>query len=77
MTGPEHYKRAERLLHMATEEGVSWRVHRNRVRMAGVHATLALAAATAGPAARRADFADFADDYETWKNAIGGASDAG
>jgi hypothetical protein len=48
MTGPEHYREAERLLGVAEEpEDI-------RLAEAQVHATLALAAATALPAAQRA-----------------------
>jgi hypothetical protein len=39
MTGPEHYREAERLMSIPTNE--------RRLEMAQVHATLALAAATA------------------------------
>lgn len=41
MTGPDHYKEAERLLSLAFEEGVRRKEHRARLRAAKVHATLA------------------------------------
>jgi hypothetical protein len=46
-SGPEHYREAERLLGVAEEPEVI------RLAEAQVHATLALAAATALPAAQR------------------------
>jgi len=46
LTWQEHYRRAERLLALATEEeDVGWKWHRARVRMAHVHALLAHAGA--------------------------------
>lgn len=54
MNGPEHYREAERILdhaeESAMEQSPEW--YANSVRAAQVHATLALAAATAYPAAR-------------------------
>jgi hypothetical protein len=54
MSGPEHYREAERLVSVANAERVDYpaaaRVH---IAAAQVHATLALAAATAMPAAHR------------------------
>lgn len=55
MSGPEHYAEAERLLkhadqRMAQDDAQHLRTHENRIRLfaeAQVHATLALAAATA------------------------------
>ena len=49
MTGPEHYREAERLTALATE-GLPAPQHAAVVAEAQVHATLALAAATAYPA---------------------------
>lgn len=46
MTGPEHYLRAETLLREAQTELEEFKA--NTLAMAQVHATLALAAATAG-----------------------------
>jgi hypothetical protein len=57
MTGPEHYREAERLLatayedNLTTYEGENPAAARN-IAEAQVHATLALAAATALPATR-------------------------
>lgn len=47
MTGPEHYRRAEALLDMASDEDFDTEAERSRHAAAQVHATLALAAATA------------------------------
>lgn len=44
MTGPEHYREAERLLETTSQED---HARHHRMRVAQVHATLALAAATA------------------------------
>lgn len=47
MTGPEHYRRAERLMRVAADpEGLPAAQHAALVATAQVHATLALAAAT-------------------------------
>lgn len=46
MTGPEHYKETETLLAVADEGSADWEP---TVARAQVHATLALAAATADP----------------------------
>lgn len=47
MTGPEHYREAERRLTMAWEEDSTQKRSMQLVAEAQVHATLALAAATA------------------------------
>jgi hypothetical protein len=47
MTGPEHYRAAERLRERATAADLSPDEERNILAAAQVHATLALAAATA------------------------------
>lgn len=48
MTGPEHYREAEELLHLAAVTGVDRTEHAQEyLAAARVHATLALAAATA------------------------------
>jgi hypothetical protein len=47
MTGPEHYKHAEALLDLASDEDFGTEAERSRHAAARVHATLALAAATA------------------------------
>jgi hypothetical protein len=61
MTGPEHYEKAQNCLCAAAEiEDLSPQGHENAMELlteAQVHATLALAAATAYPAMR-----DYVDD---------------
>ena len=47
MTGPEHYEHAEMLLDMASDEDFGTEAEQSRFTAAQVHATLALAAATA------------------------------
>lgn len=47
MTGPEHYREAERLLERATAKATEPRAFAEMVSAARVHAALALAAATA------------------------------
>jgi hypothetical protein len=47
MTGPEHYREAEQLLEQARASDVGGDMERYSVAAAQVHATLALAAATA------------------------------
>jgi hypothetical protein len=46
MTGPEHYEEAERLL-ADSDEVIDYDIADQMIRRAGVHAQLALAAATA------------------------------
>lgn len=54
MNGPQHYREAEKILDLAEEShldyGNEW--YANAVGAAQVHATLALAAATAAPAVK-------------------------
>ena len=70
MTGPEHYAHAEELLDMAADEKLGSRLERYRIRKAQVHATLALAAATA-----LSDSEDLTGRYwRGWHIAAGGAS---
>jgi hypothetical protein len=81
MTGPEHYRAAERLLSDAsftsitgtpvTREGrpVEPRIHATLIDLAQVHATLALAAATAMGSTRTGAMP--AADYEDWRAAAG------
>lgn len=66
MTGPEHYREAERLGHMAQGQELAWAMF--TVAQAQVHATLALAAATAIN-----DYPDGApiDDARAWRDAAG------
>lgn len=77
MTGPEHYRESERLLSDAsftstsgtpvTREGrpVEPRIHAALINRAQVHATLALAAATAIPTAR----AQLLAEMKAWSEA--------
>jgi hypothetical protein len=59
MTGPEHYLEAQRLLNVVAGGAADWEP---MAAAAQVHATLALAAATALPAG----------DYEAWRSAAAG-----
>jgi len=61
MTGPEHYREAERLLDMNAPEAEA---------RAQVHATLALAAATAEPIAQAYDGPDDTSIPAAWSAAI-------
>ena len=70
MTGPEHYREAERLLQPIAVDGPpgAWVVEPSgtaAIAMAQVHATLALAAATAYPAVKDY-FGDEATDSREW-----------
>ncbi|WP_410662789.1 hypothetical protein [Amycolatopsis sp. lyj-84] len=47
MTGPEHYREAEDLIARAEDGNRSFEYHQQLMNLAQVHATLALAAATA------------------------------
>jgi hypothetical protein len=65
MTGPEHYREAERLLQDAvTVKMITAEDARAMIQMAQVHATLALVAATALPAAHRYLGGEGDDDRE-------------
>lgn len=74
MTGPEHYRHAETLLDMASDDETGSDEERFHQAQAQVHATLALAAATA--LAHHGDIPTF--DSEAWYDAAatltGGAS---
>lgn len=59
MTGPEHYREAERLLERGTAESIT---------EADVHATLALAAATA---LMHDDDSTMPEDFTAWREAAG------
>lgn len=61
MTGPEHYRKAEKLLR-------DYKGDTNVLRTAQVHATLALAAATA--AGSRPD-GMYVEDFTAWDEAAG------
>ncbi len=63
MTGPEHYKEAERLLDGSDAPYESDVEYANRLARAQVHATLALAAATAIPHAGQMPV----PDCEAWE----------
>jgi hypothetical protein len=52
MNGPEHYREAERLLDVAMQSPIVRDSDAVNIAAAQVHATLALAAATAYPAAK-------------------------
>lgn len=69
MTGPEHYTHAEQLLDMAGDDEPGSDVERYRVAAAQVHATLALAAATADQAVMRW-IGDEARTDREWTKAI-------
>jgi hypothetical protein len=68
MTGPEHFREAERLVdnavHHTTEHPGDMRIAEVCAATAQVHATLALAAATALPAAQRYLGGEGGDDRE-------------
>jgi hypothetical protein len=69
MTGPEHYREAERLLNAAEKHGVGGAA--GTLAAAQVHATLALAAVTA--LAADPDGMHI-KDISAWNVAVGGAS---
>jgi len=73
MTGPEHYREAERLLAVADvyDEDGAWATAKARRAEAQVHATLALAAATALIAPQGAGRSI---DVQQWINAAGGGA---
>ncbi|MFE2353418.1 hypothetical protein [Streptomyces parvulus] len=80
MTGPEHYREAERLLELAsssketTYEGDNPEADRD-IAAAQVHATLALAAATAMSSTEQGGMARV--DFEAWDRAAGVPMDGG
>ncbi|MDX3033924.1 hypothetical protein [Streptomyces scabiei] len=79
MTGPEHYREAERLLAVASEsKDTTFEGHNpeadGTIAEAHVHATLALAAATALGSTRTGAMP--AADYEAWR-VTSGAKEAG
>jgi hypothetical protein len=80
MTGPEHYRAAERLLAEAghqSAEGVIW-IRPENLAAAQVHATLALAAATAGQTSVLAVHHDINDmDVDAWHEAAGAKPQGG
>lgn len=94
MTGPEHYREAERLIDQAASEfdDPGWRSSTmspaeriarrdSDVALAQVHATLALAAATAGLDAIEGPNGGSAtgrssEDWSGWNDVISGGSDA-
>jgi len=67
MTGPEHYQHAEELLDLASDDEVGDPVEAYRLAAAQVHATLALAAATALNSGGGDGLP--ADDYDAWYTA--------
>ncbi|MFJ1647926.1 hypothetical protein [Streptomyces sp. NPDC088258] len=80
MNGPEHYREAEHRLLMAWEDDRDPENVRHLLAEAQVHATLALAAATAGQMAVNAFRDDInSTDVEQWADVMaqaGGGSDA-
>lgn len=74
MTGPEHYREAERLLNEAGVEGTegTYFVRPESLAAAQVHATLALTAATAMQAAVDGSEPGMApQEYDAWYKAAG------
>jgi len=69
MTGPEHYQEAERRLLMAWEEDSTRERSTHLVAEAQVHATLALAAATA--LVDETPRSDSHSEYRAWSNVAG------
>ncbi len=67
MTGPEHYRLAERLLDKAADQIMDSGTERSLLARARVHATLALAAATAIPQAGQMPVLD----CEAWERVAG------
>jgi len=67
MTGPEHYRAAEQLLNEADHHSV---LGDTQIAAAQVHATLALAAATAEPIAQSYDGPDDTSIPAAWSKAI-------
>ncbi|MGW1015639.1 hypothetical protein [Streptomyces niveus] len=71
MTGPEHYGEAERRLLMAWEEGRDPESVRHLLAEAQVHATLALAAATALSEPSRSAPRATVPEWHAWHAAAG------
>jgi len=71
MTGPEHYRKAEELVSLADDVTTPASEESLLLAMAQVHATLALAAATA--LSGDADGMHIVD-IRAWNDAVGGAS---
>jgi hypothetical protein len=70
MTGPEHYREAERLLNEAADyEGLPSNAHIQKGQLGQGHATLALAAATA---LNDADGGMSGADYAAWQDTVSG-----
>jgi hypothetical protein len=67
-SGPDHYREAERLIGVATEFAMD-SVASSARELAQVHATLALAAATALRMAH--EYFEIADDVQAWAEATG------
>jgi hypothetical protein len=76
MTGAEHYREAERLLTEAPRpaDGYGPDLDTGKVALAQVHATLALAAATAMNGYRAGDM--HPADFKAWDRACGVSPDA-
>ncbi|MER6492636.1 hypothetical protein [Streptomyces griseorubiginosus] len=72
MTGPEHYLEAERLLKSGADNFLRYGSAGSALDAAQVHATLALAAATALSAPVEDDLAGFTvEDRDAWFKAAG------
>ncbi|MFD5509164.1 hypothetical protein ACFWIB_15485 [Streptomyces sp. NPDC127051] len=71
MTGPEHYRKAEQQLQFALEASTDSTAE-THCAIAQVHATLALAAATALSAPVEDDLAGFTtEEWDAWHTAAG------
>lgn len=69
MTGPEHYREAERLIEPGEQDVHDLELLRIDIAVAQVHATLALAAATAWAGLFERDWRG--PDAKAWVDAIG------
>ena len=76
MTGPEHYRKAEHLLVRAHADEGGSDSERYHVAAAQVHATLALAAATAQVTIDRHLAAEDADEVNAWLHVLAEDADA-
>lgn len=67
MTGPEHYREAERMLAVAAEDSRTWsNTYQGSIAAAQVHATLALAAAAAADQASAYDGDELGQRSRAW-----------
>lgn len=70
MTGPEHYREAERLLGLVAQEGTPVPLSNAYTAHAQVHATLALAAATIEPAVSRWNGSEDDATIKAWSTTV-------